>query len=276
MDNLYSEPCHCCGGFHNEASTAISISDELLMSALHHIYDGLDVRNDIESDIFDEVVRLFNTATADGIANSNYFNLSEAFLESLRTNNEVFSAFRTHRMQNDMAAQLLDEKGNLKSFEKFVVDVKPIADHYCRAWLETEYSTAVIRAQRASEWKKYQSEADVFPNLRWMPTTSSDPDALHRQYWQAKLTLPINHSFWTRHRPGDRWNCKCSLEQTDEPSSLEAVADFSPVPEVPGLDNNPADDGMLFSRSHPYFTKAYPGADSAADRAIERRRRKNE
>lgn len=32
---------------------------------------------------------------------------------------------------------------------------------------------------------------------------------------------------------------------------------------VPGLDNNPADDGMVFGKSHPYITKAYPGAEKA-------------
>lgn len=33
---------------------------------------------------------------------------------------------------------------------------------------------------------------------------------------------------------------------------------------VPGLDNNPADDGMVFGKSHPYITKTYPGAEKAA------------
>ena len=33
---------------------------------------------------------------------------------------------------------------------------------------------------------------------------------------------------------------------------------------MPGLDNNPADDGMVFGKSHPYITKAYPGAEKAA------------
>lgn len=37
---------------------------------------------------------------------------------------------------------------------------------------------------------------------------------------------------------------------------------------VPGLDNNPADDGMVFGKSHPYITKAYPGAEEAVRKLL--------
>ena len=72
--------------------------------------------------------------------------------------------------------------------------------------------------------------------------------------------MPINHPFWEKHRPGDRWNCKCTLKQTDESTNDEVIRDFYPVPAQPGLDNNPADNGKLFPDSHPYIAKAYAGA----------------
>lgn len=273
MDRLYNEPCTCCGGthLHNAAEAGISFSNELITKVLSAIYDGMDVRNDIQEDAFREALRLFNEAAVEGLTQAPAFDLSQEFLEQLRTGNETFSAFRTHRMQNDMAARLLDADGKLKPFEQWRRDVEDIADHYCRRWLQTEYDTAVIRAQRAAEWKQFEAEADVLPNVRWMPTTSVEQDVYHRQYWKARLTLPIGHPFWQQHRPGDRWNCKCSLEQTDEPTTLEAVADFAPIPPVPGLDNNPADDGRLFARSHPYYTQAYPGAEEAAAKVAGRR-----
>ena len=37
---------------------------------------------------------------------------------------------------------------------------------------------------------------------------------------------------------------------------------------MPGLDNNPADDGMVFGKSHPYITKAYPGAEKAVRKLL--------
>lgn len=195
--------------------------------------------------------------------------ITDRFLEELRTNNAVFSAFKTHRMQNDIARQLIDpETGRLKSFERWRLDIKGITDHYCLQWLQTEYDTAVIRAHQAADWKHFLEEADVLPNIRWMQTTSLTPDPLHEMYWRKKLTLPVNHPFWQEHRPGDRWNCKCSLAQTDEPVNAEALEGWTPPLPMPGLDNNPAKDGKIFSNTHPYITEAYPGAQQAVQKLM--------
>lgn len=266
MDDLYSHRCGVCGGFHNELEQEVSFSKEVLARMLREIYDGLNVRDEIQRDAFMETLRLFNEATVKGLEESGYVAGDRLFYEQLRTNNEVFSAFRTHRMQNDLAARMMDDGGKLKPFDKWVRDVEDITDHYVMRWLRTEYDTAVLRAHQAADWKRFEADSDVLPNLRWMPTTSPDPDIYHRQYWEAKLTLPVGHPFWKSHRPGDRWNCKCSLEATDEPATAGAVADFKPVPQQPGLDNNPADDGKLFSDSHPYIANAHPGAETAVMR----------
>ena len=270
MDELYGHSCPRCGGF-TDAATELTFSTEVLARMLRDIYDGMDVRRQIQRDAFEETLRLFNEATADGLSQVPWQDYDDLFLEQLRTGNEVFSAFRVHRMQNDMAARLLDEDGQLKPFDRWLEDIRDISSHYNVSWLRTEYDTAVIRAQQAAEWKQFRSEEDVYPNLRWMPTTSPEPDAGHRQYWQARLTLPVGHPFWQQHRPGDRWNCKCSLEQTDEPATADAVADFTPVPPVDGLEGNPADDGRLFSASHPYFTQAHPGAGEATSNLLRKK-----
>lgn len=267
MNELYSHECPACSGKHprNATEMGINFSTEVLSQALRAIYDGMNVEDEIQRDAFEEMLRIFNEAAVAGIiASKKTPPRMETFLEQLKYNNEVFSAFKVHRMQNDMAARLIDDNGQLKPFEKWKRDVEDIADHYCNRWLQTEYDTAVLRAHQATDWLQFEAEKDVYPNLRWMPTTSPNPDEYHKQYWQAKLTLPINHAFWKSHRPGDRWNCKCSLRQTDEPATTEAIADFKPVPSQAGLDNNPAQDGKLFSDSHPYYTEAYPGAEKAS------------
>ena len=134
---------------------------------------------------------------------------ADPFLDMLRHGNAVISAFKTHRMQNDMAARLLDKDGKLKPFRTWMRDVKDIASHYTVRWLRTEYDTAILRAHEAAAWRQARQEADVLPNLRWMPTTSASPDVIHKAFWSMKLTLPVNHPFWKKHRPQDRWGCKC-------------------------------------------------------------------
>lgn len=248
----------------------IVFSPEALAKGLREIYYGLDVKNVIERFIFEETLRLFNEATAKGIADAaDRSAVTDEFIEQLRTNNAVFSAFRTHRMQNDVARQLIDGNGKLKPFDRWMRDIQGMTNHYVRNWLHTEYSTAVIRAHQAADWKYFEQEADVLPNLQWMPTTSPNQDPLHRQYWEKKLTLPVGHPFWDEHRPGDRWNCKCSLKQTDETANDDMVKDLYPVPKQPGLDNNPGKDGKLFADSHPYIAHAYPGASEAVENTVE-------
>lgn len=250
----------------------MTFSPRALEDGLRAIYNkDINVHTDIERSIFDETLRLFNEATAKGLAESiDPDIITDRFLYELRTNNTVFSAFKTHRMQNDIAAQLIDPKtGQLKSFDRWKLDINGMTDHYCHQWLQTEYDTAVNRAHQAADWKHFMDEADVFPNVRWMPTTSITPDPLHQHYWEKRLTLPVNHPFWQEHRPGDRWNCKCTLQQTDEPVNAEALAGWTPPLPMPGLDNNPADDGKLFSDTHPYYTEAYPGAEEATTKLLD-------
>jgi len=241
-----------------------------LKAAIRRIYEKkFNVSTDIEEGIFNETWNIFNKAVDEGFGAKTYSDPDFNFYQELRYNNAVFSAFLTHRLQNDIAAQLLDENGKLKSFNKFAEDVAPITDHNVKHWLRTEYDTAVLRAHQAADWRQFAEVADVLPNLRWMPTTSVKPDKVHRTYWEAKLTLPQTHPFWNEHRPGDRWNCKCYLEATDDPVTGTHVIEDKNQPEpAKGLDNNPGEDGKIFSDTHPYIENAYKGAEKAVDRFI--------
>lgn len=158
-------------------------------------------------------------------------------------------------MQNDIARQLLDGKGQLKSYEQFRRDVAPLTGKYCDQWLNTEYNTAVIRAHRAADWKHFETEKDVYPNLRWMQTTSAEPDPVHMNFWSSRLTLPVDDPFWDHHHPGERWGCKCTCEQTDEPVNDLGVHDDIPDTASKGLHGNPGQTGQLFSEDHPYYPK---------------------
>ena len=208
-----------------------------------------------------EVLRVLNEATVSGLLQSknsvpSVLGHRDSFLAALRHSNEVFAAFKVHSMSERMAARLLNPDGTLKPFRQWADDVKSISSHYVGAWLRTEYDTALIRAHNAADWQQFIRDADVMPNLRWMPTTSPKPESSHRAFWERKLTLPVSDPFWNDHHPGDRWNCKCSLEQTDDPATPELKAEFAAEVPQPGLTNNPGKDGHTFSQDHPYFPKS--------------------
>ena len=74
----------------------------------------------------------------------------------------------------------------------------------------------------------------------------------HQVFWN--IVRPIHDPFWDQHRPGDRWNCKCSLEATDEaPTAIPKGYELRGNGPQPGLNENPAKSGQLFAQSHPYF-----------------------
>lgn len=220
---------------------------------------------DIEINLFNEICDRINEAARKGLDESGTVDPDDDFRTAILRNNEVFAAFKVHRMQNDMARLLLDSNGNLKPFEQWRKEVMPIASHQVGQWLRTEYNTAVLRAHQAADWQQFEREKDVLPNLRWMPSTSVNPGKDHMVFWGT--VRPIDDPFWNEHRPGDRWNCKCDLSSTDDP--VTEIPDFTRKDNPhPGLDNNPGKDGKLFSDTHPYIANAYPGAKKAVERLM--------
>lgn len=220
---------------------------------------------DIEINLFNEICDRINEAARKGFDESGAVDPDDDFRAAILRNNEVFVAFKVHRMQNDMARLLLDSNGNLKPFEQWRKEVMPIASHQVGQWLRTEYNTAVLRAHQAADWQQFEREKDVLPNLRWMPSTSVNPGKDHMVFWGT--VRPIDDPFWNEHRPGDRWNCKCDLSSTDDP--VTEIPDFTRKDNPhPGLDNNPGKDGKLFSDTHPYIANAYPGAKKAVERLM--------
>lgn len=218
---------------------------------------------DIEENLFNETWKAMNEATDKGFGIRQPVDPDYDFYQELKHNNAVFSAFKVHRAQNDMAAQLLDSEGKLKPFEQWSKEVQPIATHQMEHWLKTEYDTAVIRAHQAADWRQFEREKDILPNLKWLPSTSIHPGADHKIFWGT--VLPVDHPFWKSHRPGDRWNCKCPLTSTDEPCTPmdgipEGGDDDKPAD---GLKGNPGQTGELFDKSHPYVRYAYDGAEKA-------------
>lgn len=233
----------------------------MLEGYLRKIYDGFDVSEEIEPTAFREVLRIINTGAVQGLTEGNFIPTHhESFLSALRHSNEVFSAFKTHAMGTKMAERLFGEDGKLRSFEEWRKAVDPIARHHVGAWLRTEYDTAIIRAHHAADWFEFEANKDILPNLQWLPTTSPSPEAGHEAFWRLPILLPIDDSFWSDHRPGDRWNCKCSLEATDEPAQPLSDEDSREADKPnrraqPGLEGNPIEKGLITDK-HPYYPKS--------------------
>lgn len=177
----------------------------------------------------------------------------KAFEQQLRESTNVFAAFRVHTQASQIAAMMTDDKGNKLPFAQWAEKVQPLLNHQNRAWLQTEYSTATRRAHDEADWQRFKEDADIYPNLEWMPTTSATPGKDHQPYWGT--VLPMDDPFWSEHRPGDRWNCKCSLRSTDKgpTNKPHPTADTNHQAQA-GLKTKPAS-GEVFSEDHAYYPK---------------------
>jgi len=244
VDELYYGP----GGKAPENVAAVPIDlSKAVQRALKRIYGKeVDPYRQIDPGLWKGVVDTIDLAAAEGI--KGHPGISYDFKQQLQHNDEVFAAFKVHRLQSDMARQMVDAEGNIKSFEQWASDVQPIASRQCRQWLRTEYDTAIKRASLAADWQRFEEEKDVLPNLRWVPSTAANPDAFHQSMWDT--VLPVDHPFWSSHHPGDRWGCQCALEATDDPVTPSPTVDYATSS---GLENNPGRDAKLFNDTHPYF-----------------------
>ena len=237
--------------FRNSVRASMMVPPELIMAAVKDIYNDTIKEGDLSPELFEGISNVIQSACQKGVDQSS-FDPDDEFRRQLAHSADVFSAFKVHSAQQAIASKLLDDQGNLRSFRDFQDAVAPITSHQCGRWLRTEYDTAVIRAHQAADWQQFLEEADVFPNLEWMPSTSVTPGADHVPFWHT--ILPINDPFWTQHRPGDRWNCKCSLQATDKaPTGRPTSASPVNTDPQPGLDSNPGTTSEVFSQSHPYF-----------------------
>jgi len=193
--------------------------------------DGLIKRiynGELDQDVW-KASDMSNKATGSGFGIPSQTDPSRPLYEELHYNNGVFSA--SMHCKKDIAAHLFDKNVEPKSFEQFRSDV---------------------------------------PNLKWLPATSFSMHGRkdHEPFWNpVSVVSPIDDPFRRKHCPEDRWNCKCTLQTTNE-----AVTDILEIGDdeksASGLDNNPAIDGKLFGNNHPYIKKAGSWAKAVVEKFI--------
>lgn len=118
-----------------------------------------------------------------------------------------------------------------------------------------EYATAASRARTAKQFAEYLSADRVrlFPNLRWLPSRSVEVRPEHRVFWNR--VWPKTSEFWQHNQPGNLWNCKCDMEETDDPTDIPEKLNPKYSSASPGLKGNPAVTGKIFSDDCSYIQR---------------------
>ena len=253
----------------SSSESGFLFDQSLLFAALERIYKGeVDVQTEIEANLFEAFRMVLNDAVDQAFPGIGSGSSDFEFYEQIRSNIDVFAAFKTHKMQNEIAAELLDGDGILKSFSQWKKDVQSLVDHHTDHYLRVEYDTAIIRAHHAADWRQFERERKILPRLKWIPSTSVTPRESHRVFWNR--IFEMDDPILNLHRPGDEWGCKCGLSATDEPATDNSGVSSKGSAPSPGLGGNPGITGKIFSEDHPYYTEASKGAAKAVKQHLKK------
>lgn len=167
-------------------------------------------------------------------------------LNRLERNVGRFAAYKAYHATAQVK-RALTSKGTKEQGGSRAIAVLKAFNRYQSA----EYNTAVSRSRTARQWIDYTEgpAADLFPNLRWLPSRSATPREQHIPYYNHVWAK--TDAFWKTNQPGNLWNCKCDWEETsDNPDGGDVETSNPPA----SLEGNPGETGEAFTDKSVYFT----------------------
>lgn len=168
--------------------------------------------------------------------------------DSLRANVSRFAAYKADYVKTTIENILNDASIPAKDKQAYI-DANMNA---FSAYQATEETTATSRSRTAKQWKEFNDpqRLRLFPNLRWIGTRSANPRQTHKLF-EDKVWAK-DDDFWKKNMPGQEWNCKCDLEETDDPVTDNSNVKTVPVPK--GLEGNPSVTGEIFTDKASYIS----------------------
>lgn len=194
------------------------------------LHQGNITATDLNAEYIEKSGKELHKAIDEGFG-SNFNKADEKLLSSLKENAWVFSAAKNLAMQKEMAELIVDENGQIRSFNAFKQDVLKINENYNKTYLQAEYQTALSSSQSARKWNDIQRRKKRFPNLKYR--TVGDENVREEHQALDGTIRPVDHPFWDTYYPPNGWRCRCFVTQTDvEPNGEDVpTIDDKTVPE---------------------------------------------
>jgi SPP1 gp7 family putative phage head morphogenesis protein len=176
-------------------------------------------------------------------------------VQQLKQNIYKFSGAKAYHQLAEMNSLLVDEKGKIRSFSEFKRKVDVVHETYNRNYLQAEYQTAKRSAQASRQWKDFENNKDLFPNLKYM--TVGDDRVRHDHSKLHGIVKPVGDAFWDTYYPPNGWRCRCYVKSTTEGETKVSTE----VKPDNGFGINVGKINQVFDEnSHPYFV--FPAGDA--------------
>lgn len=248
---------------------SVSIPEKTWNNALKHIHDKKGYVPEMLSDkpirtYINQATKVLQKAVNYGIADNV---IPERMRQHLDNDTFLFSGHKVHSALEQANIKLRNEKGNIKSFDAFKLEVKGIDKAYNQTYLQAEYQFAVSSSQSAANWAKTQADGDRY-NLRYK--TAGDDNVRDSHRILDGITLPPSDPFWNSYYPPNGWRCRCeaiqvrkSKYETTDPDQAENAGQRA-TSQI-GKDGankaqifrfNPGKQERIFPPKHPYYKGA--------------------
>lgn len=251
LDAFYSN-VHTCGNHDDNHLSAIDISEwrKVYIELAKKVHEGKINKTEVN----DDVVRLtydgLNSGAEKGYGKGWNEQENHTQVKELQKNLYKFSCAKDLTV-TERINTLLVKDGKVRDFESFKNLVLKENVKYNIQYLKTEYKTALQATGMAKQWEEYQRNKKNYPNLKYK--TQGDAKVRDTHVALQDRIIPIDDSFWRSYYPPNGWNCRCYVEQTNEPAT-DIPTKINNVPIE--FENNVGISGQIFKEKeqpHPYF-----------------------
>ncbi len=152
--------------------------------------------------LFDAVQTYMKLADASFV----YGAMDDAYKTAMEINIFHFSAAKTTAEITEL--NRLFRKS--KSFDEFYNEASKVAEVFNKTWMETEYDTALLVAESASNYWRLKKQSELFPY--WQYTAVMDGKTRESHASLHGVTLPANDPLWKKIMPPLGWRCRCRIK----------------------------------------------------------------
>lgn len=214
--------------------------------------------------VIDENYRILSDAIDNGISQRK--DVSAELNAKMKGNAYLFAGWKTQKTLEEAGLKMHDEKGNIKSFEKFKNEAGEVFKKQGLN-LRAEWHHAKRTAEMAALWQEILEDGDRY-DIQYRTVGDSKVRKEHQRL--NGTTLPPSDPFWQMFYPPNGWGCRCTVKQvrkgkyestnTSE-DAIEIGMEDTAKPSQQIFRTNAGETHKVFPRKHPNFPKNCGGCE---------------
>jgi len=236
---------------------------KLFQEITDKVYNKLIEAGDIDEATWQATTDELWKAVAEGygINPAGEFTRADKFILELRSNVNVFAAFKNHLNIIELVKELTGPDDKPVPFSEFKKHALAINEKYNKTYLQAEYNYATAAGRAAENWKAVEARGG---KLLYLTQKDGRVRDTHRELDGAVLAIhnadgTVNN-FWNTYYPPNGWNCRCYTRWRSEDTPSVMPKSFPDVKDM--FQNNVGITGEVFTDAHPFIKEV--GNDQAA------------